>query len=390
MLPFGYIGGEWRDSAIFGIFDGHGGEQVARFAARQLPTALAGQPPANAEAALTNAYLCIDEALRRPQIANELRDLTLPGCESRSSAESCGTTAVVCLVRGGKLHVANVGDSRAVLCRHGTAVQLTEDHKPWVKSEIARIEAADGYVEEEATPGGKTDWRVMGNLNLSRALGDLKYKDASLPPVEQMVSGVPDTQTREWKAGEDDFVLLACDGVWDCMSGQEAVNFVKTRLPPAGAKRGLVPVLEALVDACCAQTPTQRGGLGCDNVTAVLLRFEDPDAASVFESEAAEMATEAEEKTMSVNDGLRLDAALGATLQRLSSRRRAPTAEELEEREARAKQEAADEERSEKERLERKRRREERESQAQQTKKRVHCCAAGDEDEDDDDDDVFS
>eukprot|EP00434_Breviolum_minutum_P028626 symbB.v1.2.025330.t1/scaffold2447.1/size78899/4 len=59
------------------------------------------------------------------------------------------------------------------------------------------------------------------------------------------------------------------------MADQQAVNFVRSRLPPPGSKKGLAPVLQELLDSCCASTPAQRGGLGCDNMTVVLVRFED-------------------------------------------------------------------------------------------------------------------
>ena len=78
--------------------------------------------------------------------------------------EGSGTTAVMALLRGGRhLFVANVGDSRAVLSRRGTALDLSYDHKPEDPIELARIAGAGGRV----TPDG----RVNGGLNLSRAFG---------------------------------------------------------------------------------------------------------------------------------------------------------------------------------------------------------------------------
>lgn len=82
--------------------------------------------------------------------------------------DAIGCTANVILVdQMKKLIVANAGDSRAVLCRNGKAVALTFDHKPDNKEEKERIEKAGSTIIEG---------RVDGNLNLSRSLGDLKYK----------------------------------------------------------------------------------------------------------------------------------------------------------------------------------------------------------------------
>lgn len=389
MMPAGYVGGNWRHSALFGVFDGHGGEQVARFAVRQLPVVLAQLKTQDPELAFAQAYQRIDELLRLPSAAAELRELTIPGNTVRDSAENCGTTAVCCLVFGSTLVVANAGDSRAVLCKQGKAMPLSEDHKPELPRETIRIEAAGGFVEEGPLARGGTEYRVNGNLNLSRALGDLRYKDSALPPEKHMVSGVPDTKTLTWKAGDDEFVLLGCDGLWDCISCQQAVDFVRTRLPPPGSKRSVVPVLEALVDACCANHPMQRGGYGCDNITAVLIRFEDPNAVATAgedvdeEGEAEEVVSEAQTQ--------RLNAALSQTIQRLSDRRfmKKETPEEREERLTREKEEQEEEEarqKEEKQRQElRKKRREERELKESKSKKKLRCCAAADSGDDESD-----
>ncbi|CAE7294469.1 unnamed protein product [Symbiodinium pilosum] len=278
MLPNGYLSGDWRDWALFGVFDGHGGEQVARFAVRRLPQVLAELPGQDAEVALREAFLRLDDMLRQSSVGNELRELTLPGNEPQDSAETCGTTAVCCFIQGNEMILSHVGDSRAVLCRQGAAVALTADHKPELPEETARIEAAGGFVQEGATAmGSGKEYRVNGGLNLSRALGDLRYKsDPKLKPAEQLVSAIPDTSRLQWQQGVDEFVLLASDGVWECMTNQQAVNFVRARLPPPGSKKGLQKALGELLDMCCASTPAQRGGLGCDNMTAVLVRFEVP------------------------------------------------------------------------------------------------------------------
>eukprot|EP00933_Yihiella_yeosuensis_P036548 TRINITY_DN30317_c0_g1_i1.p1 TRINITY_DN30317_c0_g1~~TRINITY_DN30317_c0_g1_i1.p1 ORF type:complete len:463 (-),score=118.16 TRINITY_DN30317_c0_g1_i1:124-1512(-) len=394
MMPCGYVGGNWRDAALFGVFDGHGGEQVARFAVRKLPEVFADLPADDLEGAFTQAYNRIDRLLRRPMAATELRELTIPGNDIKDSADYVGTTAVCCMLRGSELVVANAGDSRAVLCRNGKAVALSEDHKPMLPEEKARIEAAGGEIEEESTSAGsRTEYRINGGLNLSRALGDLSYKNPNLQPHQQMISGVPDVKTLQWKVGVEEFVLLACDGVWDCMSSQQAVDFVRRRLPPQGTKRGLTPVLEALLDACCATTPTQRGGLGCDNLTAVLVRFEDPATAAL--AAEAEAKDEVTETAVTQAQQRQMEAALTETIQRLADRKymKKETEEErarrLKEERKELEEELAREEEEQRKAELRKKRREEREMLEAKSKKRLRCCAAMDDGEDDDEDDVF-
>ncbi|GKY91269.1 hypothetical protein MPSEU_000099400 [Mayamaea pseudoterrestris] len=96
-----------------------------------------------------------------------------------------GATAVVTVMLGNQLTVANAGDSRAILCRSGEAYALTMDHKPMQDRELTRIRNAGGFVNNFG--------RVNGNLNLSRSIGDLKYKQVpGLSPAEQMITAEPD------------------------------------------------------------------------------------------------------------------------------------------------------------------------------------------------------
>lgn len=81
---------------------------------------------------------------------------------------SSGCTAVVALLRGNELYVANAGDSRCVICRDGKAMDMSFDHKPEDTEELERIRKAGGKVT--------MDGRVNGGLNLSRAIGDHAYK----------------------------------------------------------------------------------------------------------------------------------------------------------------------------------------------------------------------
>eukprot|EP00808_Paulinella_micropora_P015369 g57233.t1 len=113
------------------------------------------------------------------------------------------------------LYVANVGDSRAVLIRNGQAICMTVDHRPSDPQEDTRIKNAGGYVR------GK---RVNGVLAVSRALGDhLMLKDNGVVSAEPHVCATEITN-------QDSFLLMACDGVWDVVSNQDAVNFMLAEL----------------------------------------------------------------------------------------------------------------------------------------------------------------
>lgn len=107
-----------------------------------------------------------------------------------------------------RIYVANAGDSRCVMGRAGQAVPLSFDHKPENEEERRRIEKAGSTI---------TEGRVDGNLNLSRSLGDLKYKqNKRLTPEEHPVTGNPDIYTYDLTP-EDDFIIMGCDGKYQAI-----------------------------------------------------------------------------------------------------------------------------------------------------------------------------
>ena len=123
--------------------------------------------------------------------------------------------------------MANAGDSRAVLSRGGETVVLSVDHKPAHPTEYERITKAGGWVSDAG--------RVNGNLNLSRSIGDLRYKrNEALEPDEQVITAAPDVRSIELQA-DDEFCVLACDGIWDVKTSEQVVHFVRARLQRADA-----------------------------------------------------------------------------------------------------------------------------------------------------------
>ena len=176
---------------------------------------------------------------------------------------SAGCTAVVALIADGQLIVANAGDSRCVLCRSGEASALSRDHKPTDPDEHARIAAAGGFV---------TEGRVNGSLNLSRALGDMEYKQRrDLPAEAQAVTALPEILATEIHDC-DEFIILACDGIWDVMTNQQAVDFVRDRLRKGVS---LAQICEQACDHCLAPS-TEGSGVGCDNMSIVVVQLKPP------------------------------------------------------------------------------------------------------------------
>ncbi|XP_053315409.1 protein phosphatase 1G [Spea bombifrons] len=196
-------------------------------------------------------------------------EMMLPGMEGKEEPGSdSGTTAVVALIRGKQLIVANAGDSRCVVSERGKAVDMSYDHKPEDELELARIKNAGGKVT--------MDGRVNGGLNLSRAIGDHFYKrNKNLPAEEQMISALPDIKVLTLN-DDHNFMVIACDGIWNVMSSQEVVDFIQERIDRP-AKNGepvvLSSIVEELLDQCLAPD-TSGDGTGCDNMTCVIIRFQ--------------------------------------------------------------------------------------------------------------------
>ena len=184
-----------------------------------------------------------------------------------SPADTTGCTAVTVLVTPTEFYVANAGDSRAVLCRNGIAVPLSEDHKPNDPRESERIVKAGGTIEE-SQGGARTHYRVNGNLNLSRAIGDLEYKkNADLQPHEQMITSTPDVVRME-RSADDEFLVLGCDGVWDVLTNDDCVHFVRSRLAEGKA---LQEICEEIADECLSPDPKATQGIGADNITCIIV-----------------------------------------------------------------------------------------------------------------------
>jgi len=258
------------DASYYGVFDGHGGAKVAAFSANNLHRYIVRRDEykeGDMEEALRQGFLECDLAMRTEE---SLKD------------EMAGCTAVVVLTKGKELWCANAGDSRCVAGVGGVAKALSSDHKPMDTKEKARIEAAGGFVEFN---------RVNGNLALSRAMGDFVFKmNPKLSAEEQIVTSLPDI-VHEVVEEDWDFIILACDGIWDVLSNQEVTDFVTERLG-----RAMEPedICEELMNRCLSPD-CQMGGLGCDNMTCVLVCLTHNKPYQVMVERCARLTREREE-----------------------------------------------------------------------------------------------
>jgi Leucine-rich repeat (LRR) protein/serine/threonine protein phosphatase PrpC len=238
--------------AFIGLYDGHSKPDAARFAAQHHPKVVAdllnGSDLGDADDSAASSSSKKkgkkkhkkkskskgsrkkddgdNDADADPMIAllkrsfPMLNDRLREAIKAQPMMRHCGTTGVLCLFMEKQLWVANVGDSRAVLCRDGKAMRLSYDHKPLDEEE--RIRALDGYVVSiRSKSTGEVVHRVNGQLAVSRSIGDLYMHPwvTDKPYIDSVELG-----------DADDFLIIACDGVWDEVGDQDAVDLVKPHL----------------------------------------------------------------------------------------------------------------------------------------------------------------
>ena len=223
------LGPDLPDWSFFAVFDGHAGARVSAHCAEHLLENIVQTEEFRHDdvaKGIRSGFLLLDKTMR------ELPELA-------SGEDKSGSTAVCALVSPKQVFIANCGDSRAVLCRGGKPAFATRDHKPVLPSEKARILKAGGSVMIQ---------RVNGSLAVSRALGDYEYKNVKgRGPCEQLVSPEPEVSVVDRDEENDEFLVLACDGVWDVMTNEDLCDFVRSRLE---LTTDLEKIANQVVDTC--------------------------------------------------------------------------------------------------------------------------------------------
>ena len=246
VLQPGDAGWDSDEYALTAVYDGHGGRDIVDYLERNFSKNVAQELNYDGDDApistrLERAFLLTDIQSRKANLMTS------------------GATVVMCLVKRASaepgaqvtIHAANCGDARAVLSctvdENGAAcasraTRLTFDHRADDDGEKLRIEAAGGFVHAK---------RVLGILAVARSLGDHGLK-------EYVIAKPYVSETTLTKA-EGQFVIVACDGLWDVMKDQEAVDMVR-EIAATDPKDSVAEVL--------VQEAVKRGST--DNITAIV------------------------------------------------------------------------------------------------------------------------
>jgi len=229
--------------SLYGVFDGHGGEQCAVFCAQNLLSIL-------------SKFLrsCDDVATAFTATMAELDQRAI-----KHSADASGSTACIVLIDRMRhdLWCCNVGDSRCILMNsaYSKVAQLSVEHKPDFPVERQRIENANGWV---------TYGRVCGILAVSRSLGDRDFKYE----IEDLIICTPDVTRHRVTLGEDALIVLACDGLYDVFSNRQCMEWVQ-RNSGDGLEQ---PTAQRLADKLCDDAIFVRKSK--DNVSVLIIRLD--------------------------------------------------------------------------------------------------------------------
>ena len=190
-----------KDSSLYGVFDGHGGARAAQYCKEKLLSTVLRDADfnANPNVALRRAFFRTDAEF---------------SATARVRMWTDGTTAVVAAVHNRRVYVANAGDSRGIIVQKGGKARfMSVDHKPNREDEERRINRLGGKVIHWGR------WRVQGVLAVSRAIGDVA--------LQPYVTCEPEIMEKDL-APEDEYLVLASDGIWDVLRNDEVARFINS------------------------------------------------------------------------------------------------------------------------------------------------------------------
>jgi protein phosphatase 1B len=240
--------------SFFGVFDGHDGDEISNYVSKELINSILNADKelfellsSNNEIAssfyenrliqaITNGFYNIDDEMRKIRVRTN----------------DPGSTAAACLITPTQIYLINLGDSRGFIVSNNQIKITSQDHKPENEIEKERILNAGGTVElrnidykkkiYDATP---PDGR---GLSMSRALGDYRMKcNPDKDRYEQILIAKPDIYVYERSIEKDEYLVLACDGIWDVIENEELKQFIDYSLL---IKKDLEDICVDILDMC--------------------------------------------------------------------------------------------------------------------------------------------
>ncbi len=269
-----------KNTHIFGILDGHGGNEVAKYIKNHFVEEFISNSFYKSNLisqALKETYKKINENLKSIEAFKELtkyhlefkKQYNLKVSEGdmkeyekkgyiENLAYEIGSTCNIVVIHNNEFFYANCGDSRSVLLRHGEAIPMSTDHKPDLPNEFKRIKRSGSMIK---------DGRVNGILNMSRSIGDLQFKRGK-SVGDFAVSCIPDV-LNETLTDLDDYIIIACDGIWECITNERLANFIYSRVN--NGEEDYERIINDLFQKNLAKNAD--AVVGCDNMTCMIIKL---------------------------------------------------------------------------------------------------------------------
>lgn len=231
---------------LFVVCDGHNGKEVSSYVGQQFENIFMNKN--------------MNYPLKRKNVKEIYDKVQNNLAQNVKASQSTGSTCLTMIRYQNegreKIQVFNVGDCRAVLCSDGMAIPLTKDHKPRWPEETNRIQKAiTQYNLNDKIAYYDGDWRIHG-LSVSRSFGDID----SVP----YITHEPEIFEQRSLCSKDQFIVLACDGLWDVMENHEVVNFIIDKFVNGDGRENIALQL--------ALYAIDKGST--DNVSVIIIKFD--------------------------------------------------------------------------------------------------------------------
>jgi len=237
--------------SFFALFDGHSGHLCSEYISENLPNFIT-----------SNSHYP-DDIIKTAKEAFRDCDLKFITEEAAPHKNEDGCTAIVSLIWENVIYVINSGDSRCVLAHAGKCIPMSIDHSPSNPIEEERIKKYGGYVKEN---------RIRGKLGVARGFGAYRYKD-KVNYGERLVTVEPDIKTFAITK-ETEFLILATDGIWDKITNEEAVEFIRSRLGDlATNEKFQSSKVQFVYDICIELVKEADSRQSKDNISCVIVVF---------------------------------------------------------------------------------------------------------------------
>ena len=277
---------------MYGVYDGHGGEEVAIFASKYLPEVFKNLKPNFTNDEIKDGFIELDNMLisKGNEILNcahnkkktrdslfksmmleykrDYPDMSIEDITKELVCDFTGSTATVVFIDNDRIVTATLGDCQGVIYRNtGESIDLQECiHHLDNEIESERVKNAGLEVHGEPL-------RIARELAVSRSFGDFRFKKQGTPKLaksQQPVSIIPDITVYN-RTDNDEFLLIGCDGIFDVLSSTEVVENVKTSI-----KNGetVELSLEKLLDDCLCPVDSDQEK-GKDNMTVLFVNLKN-------------------------------------------------------------------------------------------------------------------